>query len=266
MEFSEKLIRLRKEKGWSQEELGNKIDVSRQTVSKWELGQTTPEMKKLVELSLLFGITLDELVICEPDEEFTDNRENDKSYQSGSLFMTPSTGRHYEYRSKRTIFGMPLVHVNLGRGMYKAKGIIAIGNVAVGLLSLGLFSAGVFSFGLFALGIFAFASLAAGLFATGGIAIGGIALGGVAVGYFTVGGLAIGVYGIGGLAIAKNIAMGGMAHAHIAIGDKVSGTYTFHINTGANFGAGADPSIVKSRILTEFPHIWKGIVTIFTSF
>lgn len=61
MEFSERLIKLRKEKGLSQEELGEKLNVTRQTVSKWELGQTTPEMSKLVEMSKLFGVTLDEL-------------------------------------------------------------------------------------------------------------------------------------------------------------------------------------------------------------
>lgn len=61
MNFSEKLIKLRKENGLSQEELGYKLNVTRQTVSKWELGQTTPEMSKLVEMSKLFGVTLDEL-------------------------------------------------------------------------------------------------------------------------------------------------------------------------------------------------------------
>ena len=61
MNFNEKLIKLRKENGLSQEELGYKLNVTRQTVSKWELGQTTPEMSKLVEMSKLFGITLDEL-------------------------------------------------------------------------------------------------------------------------------------------------------------------------------------------------------------
>ena len=50
MEFQEKLMYLRKERGWSQEELGDKVSVTRQTVSKWELGQTTPELAKLIEL------------------------------------------------------------------------------------------------------------------------------------------------------------------------------------------------------------------------
>ena len=53
---------LRKAAGLSQEELGNKLNVARQTVSKWELGETTPEMNKLEELSNLFELTIDELV------------------------------------------------------------------------------------------------------------------------------------------------------------------------------------------------------------
>ena len=48
MKFNEKLIELRKKEGLSQEQLGNKVNVSRQTVSKWELGETTPELEKLI--------------------------------------------------------------------------------------------------------------------------------------------------------------------------------------------------------------------------
>ena len=62
MKFNEKLIELRKKEGLSQEELGYKLDVTRQTVSKWELGQTTPEMDKLVEISKIFNISVDELI------------------------------------------------------------------------------------------------------------------------------------------------------------------------------------------------------------
>lgn len=62
MKFNEKLIELRKKAGFSQEELGYKLNVTRQTVSKWELGQTTPEMDKLLDMSKLFNITVDELI------------------------------------------------------------------------------------------------------------------------------------------------------------------------------------------------------------
>lgn len=69
MKFNEKLIELRKATGLSQEELGNKLNVARQTVSKWELGETTPEMDKLVKLSEIFNVTLDELIKDENDNQ-----------------------------------------------------------------------------------------------------------------------------------------------------------------------------------------------------
>jgi transcriptional regulator with XRE-family HTH domain len=62
MSFGQKLLSLRKAKGLSQDELGSQIKVSRQTVSKWELGETTPEMDKLILISELFNISLDELI------------------------------------------------------------------------------------------------------------------------------------------------------------------------------------------------------------
>ena len=63
MEFSNRLYELRKQKGLSQEELAGRIHVSRQTVSKWELGDSTPDLEKLVALGDLFEISLDEMVL-----------------------------------------------------------------------------------------------------------------------------------------------------------------------------------------------------------
>ena len=63
MEFNNKLYGLRKHKGFSQEELAHRLNVSRQTVSKWEVGDSTPDMEKLIAMSDLFGISLDELVM-----------------------------------------------------------------------------------------------------------------------------------------------------------------------------------------------------------
>ena len=62
MKFSEKLMSLRKTKGMSQEDLAIKLNITRQTVSKWELDQTVPDMNKLIELSKIFEISLDELI------------------------------------------------------------------------------------------------------------------------------------------------------------------------------------------------------------
>jgi len=62
MEFNNKLYELRKQKGFSQEELASRLNVSRQTVSKWEVGESAPDMEKLIAISDLFEISLDELV------------------------------------------------------------------------------------------------------------------------------------------------------------------------------------------------------------
>ncbi len=63
MEFNNKLYELRKQKGLSQEELAGRLNVSRQTISKWEVGESAPDMDNLVSISELFGVSLDELVL-----------------------------------------------------------------------------------------------------------------------------------------------------------------------------------------------------------
>lgn len=62
MDFSEKLLTLRKAKNLTQEELAEKLNVSRQSVSKWESGQAVPELDKIVALSAVFDVTTDYLL------------------------------------------------------------------------------------------------------------------------------------------------------------------------------------------------------------
>ena len=62
MRFEEKIVELRKQKGLSQEELAERLGVSRQAVSRWELGQTLPDIVNLVQLCELFGVSADYLV------------------------------------------------------------------------------------------------------------------------------------------------------------------------------------------------------------
>lgn len=69
MIFADKLIQLRKKNGWSQEELAEKMLVSRQSVSKWESAQSVPDLEKMVRLSRLFGVTTDYLLKDEVGEE-----------------------------------------------------------------------------------------------------------------------------------------------------------------------------------------------------
>lgn len=78
MKFNEKLVKLRKENLLSQEELAEKLGVTRQTISKWELEQTTPDMDKLSQMAKLFNVSVDEL-LNEADEPTKTNKASDKN-------------------------------------------------------------------------------------------------------------------------------------------------------------------------------------------
>ena len=71
MKLCEKLYELRRAAGLSQEELAERLNVSRQAVSKWENGAAQPELSKLVELSRLYGVSVDELLSLEEAERVT---------------------------------------------------------------------------------------------------------------------------------------------------------------------------------------------------
>lgn len=69
MILADKIIRLRKKNGWSQEELADKMHVSRQAVSKWESAQAVPDLEKILRLGQLFGVTTDYLLKDEIEDE-----------------------------------------------------------------------------------------------------------------------------------------------------------------------------------------------------
>jgi transcriptional regulator len=74
MSFSEKLQALRKANKMSQEKLADLLDVTRQSVSKWESGQTYPEMDKLLAMCKIFKCSLDDLT----NDEVTDIKVGEK--------------------------------------------------------------------------------------------------------------------------------------------------------------------------------------------
>lgn len=82
MTLGENIVRLRTNKNWSQSDLAEALEVSRQSVSKWETDASIPELDKLIKLSELFGITLDELVNgedkvkVEPDSVISEKHHN----------------------------------------------------------------------------------------------------------------------------------------------------------------------------------------------
>ena len=85
MILADKIITLRKKNGWSQEELADQLEVSRQSVSKWEGAQSIPDMNKILKLSKVFGVSTDyllkdEIVIAENETQpETDNHSAEVS-------------------------------------------------------------------------------------------------------------------------------------------------------------------------------------------
>ena len=190
-------------------------------------------MDNLAALARYFNVTLDYLVTGqEPPAPAASTTIVNNYYQRW----------RYEYKSKRTLFSLPLVHIRLGdRGTGLAKGVLAIGNYAVGIFAIGGFSFGLVSIGGLSLGLlFSLAGWAIGGIAVGGLAIGLLAFGGAAVGLLAIGGGTFGVYAAGGGAIASEIAIGGSAHAPLAIGRIAEGALTF--------GPGSDPAAVAAAI------------------
>ncbi len=74
MILADKIIKLRKKNGWSQEELANEIGVSRQSVSKWEGAQSVPDLDKILKLGKIFGVSTDYL-LKEEIEEIPDEKK-----------------------------------------------------------------------------------------------------------------------------------------------------------------------------------------------
>ena len=81
MDFSEKIAMLRRQKNWSQEELAEKLMVTRQAVSKWESAQSMPDLDKIVQLSELLGVSTDYLLKSDRDapEAETPQRTQEKA-------------------------------------------------------------------------------------------------------------------------------------------------------------------------------------------
>ena len=107
MEFQQRLYELRKQSGLSQEGLADLLGVSRQAVQKWEAGTSRPDLDNLAALARYFNVSLDYLVtgqVASPSP----------SQPSTTIVNNYYTTFRYEYKSKRTLFGLPLIHIRLG--------------------------------------------------------------------------------------------------------------------------------------------------------
>lgn len=87
MNFGEKLIELRKKAGLSQEQLAENLNVTRQTVSKWELGQSKPDMDKLTQMSIVFNISIDDLINDTKLDNKVSNQEKTKKKSNRKFIL-----------------------------------------------------------------------------------------------------------------------------------------------------------------------------------
>lgn len=97
MKFNEKLQMLRKEKGFSQEQLAEALDISRQAVSKWEAGMAYPEFDKLTALADLYEVSLDDLL------------REDHGIQKSELNGKEAYEKHYQFFSRMIASGVGLL-------------------------------------------------------------------------------------------------------------------------------------------------------------
>lgn len=198
MGFAEKLTTLRKQTGMSQEQLADRLGVTRQSVSKWESSTAMPELGKLIAISELFDVTVDYLV-----KDYMESSDGGGSGETDTARLERklddlyrehqmSFGPLFQYTSRTRAFGVPLVSIRFGRDRQPTRyntavGIIAIGNFAVGAVSIGLISVGILSVGMIALGGLALGVVAIGFGAFGVSALGAYAAGVAAVGHAAIG-------------------------------------------------------------------------------
>lgn len=152
MTFNEKLSALRKQAGMSQEDLAEKLGVSRQAVSRWEAGSTLPDAVNLLGLSDLFHVTVDSLL--RDDALLKENIERDPEPFAAEPQTEPAAQPPAFDRRKRDVciaaaifcFVSGMVTVGLGFGL---RWLTGIGNLSIVIL-LPVFAACMFGTGFFA--------------------------------------------------------------------------------------------------------------------
>ena len=84
MNLGDKILQLRKKSGLSQEQLGEKVDVTRQTISNWELGETAPNPEQLKKMSKAFNVSIDE-ILDNDSKEFLMNKVSNTEKLAGII-------------------------------------------------------------------------------------------------------------------------------------------------------------------------------------
>ncbi len=263
MTTGEKIAEERKKLSLTQQQFAEKLGVTRQAVSRWESDFAFPETDTLIKMSEMFGCSIDYLIKYNGDKAQTEAESNEKKEEgktASSWGLNFSGGLPYfEFKSKTTLFGLPLVHVNIGLGRV-AKGVFAFGLVSVGLVSFGLVSLGILAWGMIALGLASLGAVSIGVLAAfGGVAISAmIAFGGLAVGCFSFGGCAVGLFTFGGYSNGAYIAVGGHAVGGITFGETYSAGSVISVYK-ETFAEQKDEAFA---LMDDIPAFWRGFVNL----
>ena len=112
MILAEKIMELRKKNGWSQEELAERLNVSRQSVSKWESAQSIPDLNKILLMSELFGVTTDYLLKDNAEEQPSEPQTETVPIDSDARFVSLEDANRFldakEFAAPRIAFGTGL--------------------------------------------------------------------------------------------------------------------------------------------------------------
>ena len=136
MKFGDKLIELRKKNGYSQEELAEKLGVSRQSVSKWESNNTYPETDKIIQIANLFDCSMDDLIndkVTNVESTLRKNKSNVKNIWNS--FLSFITGTVDMFSKMKFIEGLKCIIVILLIGFILNIMGIMICNTAAGVIA-----------------------------------------------------------------------------------------------------------------------------------
>lgn len=153
IEIADRLVKLRKKHGLSQEELADKLGISRQAVSKWERAESSPDTDNLICLAKLYGVSLDELLDCDRDiDDIADEkrRDSEEKKKEGTVYKDKNTtvniegGRiHVVTEDEEVTVGLDGIYVNtkdekisLGKNMVVNEGNKSVEKTLTGIYTI----------------------------------------------------------------------------------------------------------------------------------